>query len=89
MYHSHSGLIPFVAESKATCAMRSDMAALAALVAPCARFGAALLGYWFRRLVDIGADPLRALAIAKRRVGIGPGQAKDDTLQFRAYYRKV
>ena len=54
-----------------------------------ADYGAALLGYWFRRLVDIGADPLRALAIAKRRVGIGPGLAKDDTLQFRAYYRKV
>lgn len=31
-------------------------------------YGASLLGLWFRRLFTRGLDPLRALALAKKRV---------------------
>jgi hypothetical protein len=62
-------------------------------------FGASLLGLWFRRGMEMGLDPLRALGLAKRRVRLslavnralrrtGMAEAAADTLAFRAYYRE-
>ena len=62
---------------------------------PGSLFGAGLLGLWFRRLLAWRVPPLRALALAKKRVEWGmTGKASKrlaakDTLQFRAYYREV
>lgn len=63
-------------------------------------YGAALLGLWFRRLFLAGMNPLKALAWAKKRLGlslakdkaIGKGKrvmAARDTMGFRAYYRRA
>ena len=63
-----------------------------------ALLGASLLGLWMRKLLAIGADPLWALTIAKRRLQLElagadilqqeeRAEAARDTLQFRAYYR--
>ena len=62
-------------------------------------FGASLLGLWFRRLYGLGMDPVRALAVAKRRVKVSAAKDKvlgrrgkvlaaKDALEFRAFYRK-
>lgn len=55
-------------------------------------FGASLLGLWFRRLLEL-VGPLKALALAKRRVRLNliKGKRKEeasDTLAFRAFYRR-
>ncbi len=61
--------------------------------------GAGLLGLRFRQFLDRGADPLRALALAKRWLQLkmafnrlagakaGKMLADKDALAFRAYYR--
>lgn len=62
-------------------------------------YGASLLGWRFRQLLERGFDPLRALALAKRWIGLGMvahrllGRAAQvrtdqDTLAFRIYYRR-
>lgn len=62
-------------------------------------YGAALLGWRFRQLLDLECNPLRALAIAKRWVRLGLAanrilsreslaQAAEDALNFRVYYRR-
>jgi len=63
-----------------------------------ALYGAALLGLWFRRLLRV-TNPLKAIALAKRRVRadlfkdrvlrrFGRAKAAKDTLAFRAYHRE-
>ena len=63
-----------------------------------ALYGAHLLGLWIRRLLAREADPLWALTIAKRRLGLqltterllkrkDHEHAARDTLGFRAYHR--
>lgn len=66
-----------------------------------ALFGATLLGYAFRQAMAMGVEPLQALTWAKRRVKLDltvekylrrrPQQqlAAEDTLAFRAYYRRI
>ena len=65
-----------------------------------AMYGAGLLGQWFRRGMQAGLDPLRALGLAKRRLRLSltlnrvirsqaVASAARDTLAFRAYERKV
>lgn len=62
-------------------------------------YGAALLGWRFRQLLECQFDPLKALALAKRWVRFGLTanrvlgkraqiQAAEDTLDFRIYYRR-
>lgn len=62
------------------------------------RYGAHLLGYWVRVALDLGREPLWALAAAKRvvrmasvaRTSVGQraqAAADVDTLGFRAYWR--
>jgi len=61
--------------------------------------GAGLLGQWFRRGMQIGGDPLRALVFAKDRVRLSllwykvrgmeaHAMAARDALAFRAYERR-
>jgi hypothetical protein len=55
--------------------------------------GAGLLGWWVRRLMQLGLTPLDALALAKVRLmttlsrARADGAAARDTLGFRAFYR--
>lgn len=62
-------------------------------------YNASLLGWWVRRMMELGVHPLGALTIAKRRLQLELAahrvmQAKDleeaarDTLNFRAYHRR-
>lgn len=62
-------------------------------------YGAALLGWRFRQLLERGIDPLRAMALAKKWIGLGMiahrllgratrVQTDKDTLAFRIYYRR-
>lgn len=62
-------------------------------------YGASLLGWRFRQLLERGFDPLRALALAKKwiRLGLmahrvlghaGRIRTDEDTLAFRVYYRR-
>ncbi len=61
--------------------------------------GAGLLGQWFRRGMQLGIEPLRALALAKQRVRLSlvryriqgmdaQATAATDALAFRAYERR-
>lgn len=61
--------------------------------------GAGLLGQWFRRGMQMGIEPLRALALAKQRVRLSLARyrisgmeaqatAARDALAFRAYERR-
>jgi hypothetical protein len=62
-------------------------------------YGAGLLGWRFRQLLDLQYHPLRAIAVAKRWVRLAlvanrllgkkeQVQAEEDTLAFRIYYRR-
>jgi len=62
--------------------------------------GAGLLGQWFRRGMQMGIEPLRALALAKQRVRLSlmryrvcgmeaQATAARDALAFRAYERRL
>lgn len=62
-------------------------------------YGASLLGWRFRQLLERGLAPLRAMALAKKwiRLGLmthrilgqsGRAQTDEDTLAFRVYYRR-
>jgi hypothetical protein len=55
-------------------------------------YGAPLLGLWVRRLVGIGLEPGRALAVAKVRMRLGrfaEAAAAWDARAFRMYVRKT
>jgi hypothetical protein len=54
--------------------------------------GATRLGYLFRRYLEKKQEPLRALALAKRKLKfeqVGTNLTLEDTLAFRAYHRDV
>lgn len=62
-------------------------------------YGATLLGWRFRQLLERGFDPLRAIALAKKWIRLGlvahgvlghtdKVKADEDTLAFRVYYRR-
>lgn len=62
-------------------------------------YGASLLGWRFRQLLERGFDPLRAMALAKKWIGLGMMahrllgraarvQTDKDTLAFRVYCRR-